>query len=284
MDEIRIDNLKVYAYHGVLEKERKDGQFFYINAVLSLNLQRAGILDDLNASVSYADVCEWIIEMMQEKKCLLIEAVAEKIAIGILKRSEQIMAITLEVRKPEAPIDAEFESVSVCIHRKRHTAYVAFGSNEGDSINLIETGIAALDHDPMCRVVKFSEIYRSIPYGEVKQNDFYNGIMEVETYYEPEELLRMLQVIENEQGRVRTVHWGPRTLDLDIIFYDNLVYDSKTLQIPHPDAHNRDFVLAPMNSLEPNYRHPLLHLTVAEMLANITDTYVLSETKSGSSN
>ena len=119
MDEIRIDNLKVYAYHGVLEKERKDGQFFYINAVLSLNLQRAGILDDLNASVSYADVCEWIIEMMQEKKCLLIEAVAEKIAIGILKRSEQIMAITLEVRKPEAPIDAEFESVSVCIHRKR---------------------------------------------------------------------------------------------------------------------------------------------------------------------
>lgn len=109
----------------------------------------------------------------------------------------------------------------------------------------------------------------TLPYGVVEQDNFVNGIIEIRTLLAPEELLQELHRIEQMEGRERKLHWGPRTLDLDIIFYDDLVYDSEDLMIPHIDMENRYFVLKPLSELAPNFRHPITHKTVAQMLAEL---------------
>ena len=101
------------------------------------------------------------------------------------------------------------------------------------------------------------------------QDKFLNGAATIETLLSPEDLLAFLHRIEEKADRKREIHWGPRTLDLDIIFYDDLVYDSENLMIPHVDMENRYFVLKPLSELAPNFRHPITHKTVAQMLAEL---------------
>ena len=95
-------------------------------------------------------------------------------------------------------------------------------------------------------VVRESQRIVTSPYGGVEQPDFINGVVEIQTLLSPEELLNLLHRIENKHGRTRELRWGPRTLDLDILFYDDLVLDSSDLTIPHRDLQNRDFVLVPL--------------------------------------
>ena len=104
------------------------------------------------------------------------------------------------------------------------------------------------------------------PYGGVEQEDFLNAAMELETLYTPEELLDVLHTVEQAAKRERLVHWGPRTLDLDILFYDDLVQDDSALTLPHPDMQNRDFVLKPMVELAPHFVHPVFHQTMQQLL------------------
>jgi dihydroneopterin aldolase/2-amino-4-hydroxy-6-hydroxymethyldihydropteridine diphosphokinase len=103
------------------------------------------------------------------------------------------------------------------------------------------------------------------PYGPVEQEDFLNGCLVLETMLNQEELLELLHRIEAEAGRKRLIVWGPRTLDLDIVFFDKLVYESEDLIIPHVDMQNRLFVLQPLAELCPNYRHPILGKTVTQL-------------------
>ena len=118
---------------------------------------------------------------------------------------------------------------------------------------------------------------KSTPYGGVEQADFCNLVCEAETLYEPEQLLKRLREIEAQQGVVHAKkrHWGPRKLDLDILFYDDLVMDSETLVIPHPDIEARDFVLLPLKELVPYLRHPLNKKTVAEMANGLKEKHIL---------
>ena len=109
----------------------------------------------------------------------------------------------------------------------------------------------------------------TLPYGVVEQDNFVNGMFEIRTLLAPEELLQELHRIEQMEGRERKLHWGPRTLDLDIIFYDDLVYASGDLVIPHIDMENRYFVLKPLSELAPNFRHPITHKTVTQMLSEL---------------
>lgn len=267
MDEIRIRGLKVYAYHGVYARENEQGQDFIINAVMGVSTQQAGLTDDLEASISYEEVCEILQREMKAHTRKLLEAVAEHLSIVLFAKYQALQELTLEIEKPDAPIDADFQSVSVRIHRKRHTVYVAYGANEGDCENQIQEGIAAIDRDPCCRVRRMTKPVKSTPYGGVEQRDFYNGVLRMETIYEPMELLRFLHRVEQAQGRDREhgIHWGPRPLDLDILLYDDLVYDSKELVIPHPEMAKRDFVILPLAEIAPFVRHPLTGKTIREM-------------------
>ena len=268
-DEIRIEGLEVYAYHGVYPEEREKGQTFYVNATLYTDTHKAGLEDKLELSTNYGDVCLFINQWMKGNPYQLLETVAEKLSKAILLKYNLISSVDLEIRKPEAPIELPFGCVSVKVHRGWHKVYLALGSNMGDKEDYINGAIHALKEHPQIKVNKISDMIVTKPYGGVKQDDFLNGALEAETLLSPEELLEACHDIEDAANRRRTIHWGPRTLDIDILFYDKLIFESDTLVIPHPDLENRDFVLKPMNMLAPNFRHPVLKKTMAQLLQEL---------------
>ena len=269
MDEIRIEDLEVFAHHGVYPQETRDGQNFYVNAVLYAQIRAAGLTDDLTLSTNYGEVCHFIHGWMQNNTFLLIESVAERLAEALLLKFPLIRELDLEIRKPQAPIGLPFRSVSVKVHRGWHRVFLAMGSNLGNREQYIREGIKALEACPQVRVKQVSQLLVTKPYGGVEQEDFLNGAMEIETLWTPTELLEQLHVIEAAAQRKREIHWGPRTLDLDILFYDKKIVETADLQIPHVDMQNRYFVLKPLNELAPYFRHPVLGKTVSELLGQV---------------
>ena len=267
MDEIRIDNLEIYGYHGVYPEEKEKGQRFYVNAVLFLDVRTAGLTDDLEDSVNYGEVCHRLTEWMQERKADLLETVAEGLAERLLKTFPLLREVELEIRKPDAPIGLPFESVSVKLRRGWHRVYLSIGSNLGDREQYLRGAVEELMDHGQIRNVKVSSFLETKPYGGVEQGDFLNGAASLETLLSPKELLELLHVMEAKAGRKREIHWGPRTLDLDILFYDKLVYEDENLIVPHVDLQNREFVLRPMCELAPFFRHPLLGKTMRELLS-----------------
>lgn len=266
MDQIKITNLKVFAHHGVFLEETRDGQDFFVNAELFLDCRKAGKSDDLEDSINYGEVCHFITKYLQENTFLLIEAAVEHLTESMLLSMPGLEKVKIELCKPNAPIGLPFENVSVTMERGWHTAYVAVGSNMGDKEKYMKDGIGELRSYPQVVVERVSDFIRTAPYGGVEQDDFLNGAVKIRTLFTPEELLKVLHAAEQKAGRKREIHWGPRTLDLDIIFYDKLVYEDDDLIIPHVDMANRNFVLEPLMELCPNYRHPVLGKTVRELL------------------
>lgn len=275
MNEIRIKNLEIFAYHGVLEEEKKNGQKFYVDATLKTDFLQAAKEDNLSLSTHYGEVCLQIKESMTHKSHDLIESVARKVAEDILVKFPLVDEITLELKKPFAPIPLEFESVSVALSRKWHKVYLAYGSNEGNREENIKKALKVLEEAKEFRNMKVSTMHTSYPYGGVEQDNFVNGALYIETYLEPRELLSFLQETENLLGRKKTVRWGPRTIDLDIIFYDDLFIDEEELQIPHKDMMNRDFVLIPMMEIAAFKRHPLFGRTIEEMARGVKEHYLI---------
>lgn len=266
MDTITIKDLEVYAFHGVLPEENKLGQKFHVCAELYTDFSSAAENDDLTMSVNYAEVCECITDFMKNNTFKLIETVAERLAQMLLDKYSLLNGVQIEIKKPWAPIGLPIDTVSVKINRSWHTAFVAFGSNMGDKQKYIDDAIKALDSADGCRVEVVSDIIVTEPYGGVEQDDFLNGALKLKTTLSPERLLKFLNKLESDANRKREIHWGPRTLDLDIIFYDNEIVDNENLHIPHIDMHNRSFVLEPICQLAPWYRHPVLNKTVEQML------------------
>ncbi len=146
--------------------------------------------------------------------------------------------------------------------------YIAFGSNIGDRGAAIEEALNLIEQNEM-KIVKKSKIYETEPYGYVDQPSFLNGAVEVETNLSCRDVLERLLSIENQIGRVREFKWGPRIIDLDIIFYNNEIFDEEDLKVPHPDMQSRDFVLRPLNDLCPDYVHPVLDKTIGELLGEL---------------
>lgn len=265
MDKISIKKLEVFARHGVFPEENVLGQKFVISAVLYTSTHRAGVSDELEHSVHYGEVSHLIKKITEENTWKLLECLAEHLAQAILQEYPPVHRVDLEVEKPWAPVGLPMDTVSVAISRGWHQAYVALGSNMGDKKAYLDLAVQRLSERPDCQVVRVSDYIETAPYGGVEQDNFLNGALELKTTLEPEELLEALHEIEQEANRVRLIHWGPRTLDLDILFYDDLVMDTETLHIPHIEIPKRDFVLAPMAQIAPWKRHPLLKKTVQEL-------------------
>lgn len=269
MDEIRIKGLEVYAYHGVFPEENKNGQHFFLNAVLYTDTRKAGKSDELSDSTHYGLVCEEMARAMKEQCFHLLERAAEYVAGRVLRTFPLIQEIELEICKPEAPITLPFSNVSVKIRRGWHVVYLGLGSNLGDSEGYLRDALQKLSASKEIRCVKSSSLISTKPYGVLDQPDFLNGAAVLETLFTPMELMDYLHELEAEAGRVRKERWGARTLDLDILFYDDEIIDSEHLTIPHADMANREFVLKPLAELNPCLRHPLTGKTVREMLGEL---------------
>lgn len=158
-------------------------------------------------------------------------------------------------------------------------AYIGIGSNLEDPFGKVGAGISALGRLPDSRVVSRSSLYRSAPVGIVDQPEFVNAVCAVDTSLTPQELLRELHDIEHAYGRERgPIRGGPRTLDLDILLYDDLQMASSEITIPHPRLHERAFVLCPLSEIAPTLRVPgrgpmpaMLSACAAQVVARVPD-------------
>lgn len=270
MDKIIISGLEIFANHGVMHEENVLGQKFIIDAVMCCELDKAGKADDLSLSVNYAQVCRLIEKVMCENTFKLIEAAAENIAQAILYKYSIVKAVTVTVKKPWAPILMNIDTVGVRITRKRHRAYIALGSNIGDTNAHLNGAVQEIDMNEKCSVKKVSDFIITKPVGGVEQPDFLNGCIEIETLYTPHELLDFLHDVEKNHHRERKIHWGPRTLDLDIVLYDDIIMADDTLIIPHKEMEKREFVLKPLSQIAPYAVHPVKNMTISELFDRLT--------------
>lgn len=269
MDQIVIRDLELFGYHGVLEEEAFLGQKFMVSAILWLDTRKAGKTDDLKETLDYGEVCQVIKKLVETERYRLIERLAEEIAEKLLLTFSQLHRVEVTVKKPWAPVQLPMDTVAVVIQRGWHRVYLSIGSNMGDREGYLDFAIDQLNALPDTKVTAVSDYLETEPYGDVEQDDFLNGALELETLKTPEELLETAMQIEREAHRERLVRWGPRTLDIDILFYDDIIYMEKDLKIPHVEIPKRAFVLEPLAVIAPYYIHPVLHKSVLTMLEEL---------------
>lgn len=250
-DEIILQGVSARGFHGVLDHEKRDGQTFVVDVTLSLDLSRAGSTDDLRATVNYAEVASAIVARITGPSFDLIERLAEVIADDVLSFA-LVDTVEVVVHKPEAPVGHPFTDVRVHITRsKGPRAVIALGSNLGDRGQTLARAVDALRALPGFTVAAVSPLVETDPVGGPEQPPYLNAVVVGHSQLGPEELLVELHRIENDHGRTREVHWGARTLDLDLVQFgtpgasDEVVSDDPQLTLPHPRAGERSFVLVP---------------------------------------
>jgi 2-amino-4-hydroxy-6-hydroxymethyldihydropteridine diphosphokinase len=154
-----------------------------------------------------------------------------------------------------------------------HRVYIGLGSNLGERKLNIREAEERLTNLPATRIAKASSLYESEPLGDAK-TWFVNSVLEIETDFEPDELMKRLRAIEAAMGRkrVKGKRWGSRIIDLDILLFDNQTVSKRSLKIPHPEMHKRRFVLLPLSELAPHVTHPQLGTSISELLGGLKDT------------
>ena len=154
----------------------------------------------------------------------------------------------------------------------RYTAYIGFGSNMGDLKKNCQWAMDRLNQSGLCLVETVSRLYDTEPVDYEAQDRFLNGAARIRTGLEPRDLLALLKSLEKEAGRTHTgPRFGPRVLDMDILFFGDLTLESEDLEIPHPRLHKRRFVLAPLCDIAPELQHPVLKKTVSTLLEKLDD-------------
>lgn len=146
------------------------------------------------------------------------------------------------------------------------SVFLGFGANLGDRYGQIKKALALVHALPETKIIKLSSLYETAPVGYADQGSFINGVCELETTLPPMQLLQLLLSIEDSLGRIRTIRWGPRTIDLDILFYNHLILHEHDLIIPHPAIAERGFVLYPLAEIAPHFIHPEKGSDIARLL------------------
>ena len=269
MDKIHIKDLEIIGFHGAIPEEKVLGQKFVLSFELDVDLRQAGKNDDLTKTVHYGELAQKVEEEFSKTSYDLIEKAAEEICEFVLLNYPLVKKVKLLLKKPWAPTRKHVEYVAVEIERKWNKVYIAAGSNLGDKEETLKEAIDKIDKRKDCVVTKVSNFYTTDPVGYEDQDQFVNCVFEIDTLQTPSELMDTLLEVEKDFKRERIIRWGPRTLDLDIIFYDDIISYDEHILIPHPRAHERQFVMKPMCDINPYYVHPIYRKRVMDISSEL---------------
>lgn len=267
LDRIHIRRLHVHGRHGVHDYERAEGQDFYIDAEVWLDTRAAAGTDDIADTLHYGHLMRALYEIALREPVDLLETLAERLA-AVTFAFPGPQAVRITVHKPQAPVKLRFEDVAVSILRyrpdslmppqERHPrarAIVALGSNLGDREDTLRRAMDDVEALTGVWAHSRSSLYESpalTTHGiDEDAPSYLNAVIAVDTDREPHDLLDRLHEIELAHGRERRERWGSRTLDLDLIDHGGLQLADATLELPHPRAFERSFVLAPWLEIEP---------------------------------
>lgn len=269
MDKIHIKDLEIIGFHGAIPEEKVLGQKFVLSFELDVDLRQAGKNDDLTKTVHYGELAQKVEEEFTKTSYDLIEKAAEEICEFVLLNYPLVKKVKLLLKKPWAPTRKHVEYVAVEIERKWNKVYIAAGSNLGDKEETLKEAIDKIDKRKDCVVTKVSNFYTTDPVEYEDQDQFVNCVFEINTLQTPSELMNTLLEVEKDFKRERIIRWGPRTLDLDIIFYNDIISYDEHILIPHPRAHERQFVMKPMCDINPYYVHPIYRKRVMDISSEL---------------
>ncbi|MBI5090118.1 MAG: 2-amino-4-hydroxy-6-hydroxymethyldihydropteridine diphosphokinase [Actinobacteria bacterium] len=254
-DRIDINGLVVNAVVGALPHEREAAQPVRIDLSLHVDPRDARRTDELADTANYGDVTERVADAVRESKDVLLERLAERVA-EVAVGFDRVEGVEVSVTKIRPPIPEMVDTTAVRIRRRRsdfeqgprraHTAIVALGSNLGDRASYLRMAVERLGD-----VTAMSQVYETDPIGPEGQGAYLNMVVVVRTWLDPYGFIRRCQQIESEAMRQRVVRWGPRTLDVDLLFYDDITIDDPELTVPHPRFAERRFVLTPLAEVAP---------------------------------
>jgi dihydroneopterin aldolase / 2-amino-4-hydroxy-6-hydroxymethyldihydropteridine diphosphokinase len=255
-DRIEINGLTVTTVVGALPHEREIAQPLRIDLSLHVDLHDAGRSDELGDTVHYGFVTERVADVVRENKDVLLERLADRIA-EIAVGYDRVESVDVTVTKLRPPIGEHIETTAVRVTRtsadfevrprSSHRAIVALGSNLGDREGFLRLALGELGG-----VVAQSQVFETDPVGGPDdQGAYLNMVVAVDTPLDPFAFLRRCQYVEASALRQRVVHWGPRTLDVDVLFYDDVTMSSPELTIPHPLYAERRYVLTPLAEVAP---------------------------------
>mgnify|MGYP000340725160 CR=1 FL=1 len=263
--EIEINNIKEDIIIGCFENERHNKQPIVVD--LNVHLYPFNWIDDdkLDKTVNYETLQDYVRQIIKRTEFQLLETLAQHISKKVLEEFKLIKSISLKLTKPlVCDIRKSDISVKINLHRKFKVA-IALGSN------YIHTPIRQLVNATTILGEHISEIavgnfYETKPFGYKDQPNFYNTAIIGYTTLKPEELLGKAKEIEKLMGKQELLVNGPRVIDIDLIFFDDLIYTHNFLTIPHKDAHLRDFVLKPLADITPDWIHPTIGKSVQDIL------------------
>lgn len=262
VDRVSLHGITAHGAHGVLAEEKRGGQRFVADVVMHVPVHRAGVRDDLDEAVDYSVVAAAVHAVLGGESLDLVEAVAERIAAAVLT-DDRVLAVDVTVHKPQAPLGVPFGDVTVQVHRTRADVAVAavpaddvpvvlaLGANLGDREATLVSAVRALGALDGVDVSGVSAVVETAPVGGPEQPRYLNAVLLARTTLSARGLLHACQDIEAAHARTREVRWGPRTLDVDLVAYGDLVVTTGDLVLPHPRARKRAFVLQPWLLTDP---------------------------------
>lgn len=281
MFKILIKNLKLYGYHGVREHEKKDGQYFLFNIEITIKDSDYNGRDDLKNTLSYSDVIREVKKINKSEKFDLLETFSQVLTNRIMEMSGLVKKVMVRIEKPSPPIEEELDVVGVEYTLDKddcrsietgdsksnntensrvddvNEAYLSLGSNMGDREANLKKALKLLDNNPEITIIKTSSIYETEPMYVKDQKSFYNLVAKasIESSIGPFELLGSIKRIEYDLGRKKSgVRYGPRPIDIDILYFGDEKIESEILEIPHPKIGERKFVLLPLSEIAPDVR------------------------------
>jgi len=159
--------------------------------------------------------------------------------------------------------------------------YLGLGSNKGDRLAFLKSALSEIANLDQTSIAEVSSVFETEPVGKKDQHEFLNAVVEIDTRLSPRDLLRELKHIEQALGRKDRIRWGPREIDVDILYYDDLIVDDESLHIPHGEVPHRRFVLIPLNEIASEFIDPVRKLSVVDLLKFCSDTSTVRKTKFG---